>query len=105
VASLLKQCCYTATLTPSDTDTSATPNIDVSLRSSATKTNNPTSTMCQKFNIRTPGKAALVMEIVGEMKSPEKAPVRRQLLGGNKSNNTILEQQNQEIHSRSPMSR
>jgi hypothetical protein len=30
----------------------------------------------------TPDKAALVMELVGEMKSPEKVPVRRQLLGG-----------------------
>jgi hypothetical protein len=40
--------------------------------------------MCQKFNIHTPDKAALVMglELVGEMKSPEKMPVRRQLLGG-----------------------
>ncbi len=28
--------------------------------------------MCQKFNIRTPNKAALVMELVGEMKSLEK---------------------------------
>jgi hypothetical protein len=68
VASLLKLCCYTTTLTPRDTDTSAAPNIDVSLRSSATKTNNATNTMCQKFNIRTPNKAALVMELVGEMK-------------------------------------
>jgi hypothetical protein len=40
--------------------------------------------MCQKFNILTPNKGALVMELVGEMKSPEKAPVRRQLLGGTK---------------------
>jgi hypothetical protein len=31
-----------------------------------------------------PNKAALVMELVGEMKSAEKAPVRRQLLGGTK---------------------
>jgi hypothetical protein len=38
--------------------------------------------MCQKFNIHTPDKASLVMELVGEMKSPEKVPVRRQLLGG-----------------------
>jgi hypothetical protein len=45
-------------------------------------TTNSTSTMCQKFNIRTPDKAALVMELVGEMKSPEMVPVRRQLLGG-----------------------
>jgi hypothetical protein len=34
--------------------------------------------MCQKFIIHTPDKAALVMELVGEMK----VPVRRQLLGG-----------------------
>jgi hypothetical protein len=80
VASLLKLCCYTTTLTPSDTNTSAAPNIDVSLRSSATKTTNATNTMCQKFNIRTPRKAALVMELAREMKSLEKAPVRRQLL-------------------------
>jgi hypothetical protein len=72
VTSLLKLCCYTTTLTPSDADTSATPNIDMSLRSSATKTNYATNTMCQKFNIRTPNKAALVMELVGEMKSLEK---------------------------------
>jgi hypothetical protein len=45
-------------------------------------TANSTSMMCQKFNIRTPDKAALVMELVGEMKSPEMVPVRRQLLGG-----------------------
>jgi hypothetical protein len=37
--------------------------------------------MCQKFNIHTPDKAALVMELVGEMKSPEKVSVKRQLLG------------------------
>ena len=40
--------------------------------------------MSRKFNIRTLDKAALVMERVGEIKSPEKAPVRRQLLGGSK---------------------
>jgi hypothetical protein len=40
--------------------------------------------MCQKFNIHTPDKAASVMELVGEMKSPEKAPVRQKLLGGTK---------------------
>jgi hypothetical protein len=45
-------------------------------------TTSSTSTMCQKFNIRTPDKGALVMELVGEMKSPEMVPVRRQLLGG-----------------------
>ena len=49
--------------------------------------------MSRKFNIRTLDKAALVMERVGEIKSPErlqsgeikspeKAPVRRQLLVG-----------------------
>jgi hypothetical protein len=39
--------------------------------------------MCQKVNIRRPDKAALlVMELVRDMKSPEKVPVRRQLLGG-----------------------
>jgi hypothetical protein len=43
---------------------------------------NASSKMCQKFNIRTPDKAALVMELVRDMKSPEKVPVRRQLLGG-----------------------
>jgi hypothetical protein len=80
VASPLKLCCcqepdtnYTADTSPPSTKatiaTSSIPN---------------TSTMCQKFNIHTPDKAALVMglELVGEMKSPEKMPVRRQLLGG-----------------------
>jgi hypothetical protein len=38
--------------------------------------------MCQKFNIRTPDKAALVMELDWEMKSPEKILVRRQLIRG-----------------------
>jgi hypothetical protein len=67
---------------PSDADTSVTPSIDASLRPSSTMIN-ATNTMCQKFNmIPTPDKAALVMENVREMKSPEKAPVRRQLLGG-----------------------
>jgi hypothetical protein len=38
--------------------------------------------MCQKFNMRMPNKAELVMELFGEIKSLEKAPVRQQLLGG-----------------------
>jgi hypothetical protein len=55
-------------------DTSTT-SIDATMRSPYTTTNS-TSTMCQEFNIRTPDKAALVMELVGEMKLPEKIPVR-----------------------------
>jgi hypothetical protein len=103
VASLLKLCCPDTTPLISSEDTSTT-SIDATMRSPYTKTNS-TSTMCQKFNIRTPHKAALVIELVREMKSPEKAPVRRQLLRGNESNNTILEKQKQEIHSPSPMYR
>jgi hypothetical protein len=80
VTSLLKLCCPDAThLMPSE-DT-ATTSIDAPM-SLLDITTNSTSTMCQKFNIRTPDKAALVMELVGEMKSPEMVPVRRQLLGG-----------------------
>jgi hypothetical protein len=82
VASLLKLCCPgTTPLMPSE-DASTT-SIDATMRSPYTKTNS-NSTMCQKFNIPMPDKAALVMELVGEMKSPEKAPVRQQLLGGTK---------------------
>jgi hypothetical protein len=51
VASLLKLYCYTTALMPSDSDTSATPSIDVSIRSLATKNNNATKSMCQKFSI------------------------------------------------------
>jgi hypothetical protein len=64
----------------------ATTSIDATLSIPDTTTNS-TSTMCQKFNIQTPDKAALVMELVRDMKSPENVPVRRQLLGG--SNVTI----------------
>ncbi len=83
VTSLLKLCCEEADtdpLTPSG-DTSETPISDTTAESSSTSTN-ASSKMCQKFNIRTPDKAALVMELVRDMKSPEKIPVRRQLLGG-----------------------
>ena len=84
VDSLLKLCCPDATpLMPSE-DTSedtVTTSIDATISILDTTTNS-TSTMCQRFNIHTPDKAALVMELVGEMKSPEKVPVRRQLLGG-----------------------
>jgi hypothetical protein len=77
VANLLKRCYEevdTTSLMPSD-DTSSTPSIDVPLVSSSTKTNT-TNIMCQQYNICMPNKAALVMELVGEMKLPEKAPVR-----------------------------
>jgi hypothetical protein len=40
--------------------------------------------MCQRFNIHIPDKVALVMELVGEMKSPKKAPVRQKLYEGSK---------------------
>jgi hypothetical protein len=81
VTSLLKLCCPDATpLMPSE-DT-ATTSIDATMSLPDTTTNS-TSTRCHKFNIHTPDKAALVMELVGgEMKSPEMVPVRRQLLGG-----------------------
>ncbi len=78
MASLLKLCCKeveTAPLMPSN-DASPTPSIDVSTKPDAT------NSRCRKFNIRTLDKTAIVMELVGEMKSPEKAPVRQQLLGG-----------------------
>jgi hypothetical protein len=83
VASLLKLCCKDADthpLTPSG-NTSGTPISDATAESSSTSTN-ASSKMCQRFNIRTPDKPALVMELVRDMKSPEKVPVRRQLLGG-----------------------
>jgi hypothetical protein len=67
-------------LTPSG-DTSETPISDATAESLSTSTK-ASSKMCQKFNIQTPDKAALVMELVRDMKSPEKVPVRRQLLGG-----------------------
>jgi hypothetical protein len=80
VTSLLKLCCPDATpLMPSE-DT-ATTSIDATISIQDTTTNS-TSTMCHKFNIQTQDKAALVMELVRDMKSPEKVPVRRQLLGG-----------------------
>jgi hypothetical protein len=82
LARLLKLCCKeggTTPLMPSNAITSVTPSIGASLRPSSTMIN-ATNTMCPKFNIRTPDKAALVMEPVREMKSPEKAPVRQQLL-------------------------
>jgi hypothetical protein len=77
VTSLLKLCCKEADthpLTPSG-DTSATPISDATAESSSTSTN-AGSKMCQKFNIQTPDKAVLVMELVRDMKSPEKVPVR-----------------------------
>jgi hypothetical protein len=81
VDSLLKLCCPNTTpLMPSE-DTPTT-SINATMRSPYTTTNS-TSRMCQKFNIRTtPDKAALVMELVRETKSPEKIPVRQQLLRG-----------------------
>jgi hypothetical protein len=43
-----------------------------------------TSTMCEKFNIHTPDKAALVIELVlEEMKSPEKVMLVLFGLGNN----------------------
>jgi hypothetical protein len=102
LVSLLKLCCKeadTTPLIPSD-DTYVTPSIDATLRSSSTETN-ANNTLCKTFNIRTPDKAALVMELFGEIKFPEKAPVRRQLLGGSK----VLERQNEEIHLCPPMYR
>jgi hypothetical protein len=68
VAILLKLCCCQEPGTTSTADTSP-----LSINATITTSNNPnTSKVCQKFNIHTPDKAALVMELVGEMKSPEK---------------------------------
>jgi hypothetical protein len=68
VAILLKLCCCQEPDTNSTADTSPS-SINATITTSGIP--NP-STMCQKFNIHTPDKAALVMELVGEMKSPEK---------------------------------
>ena len=83
MASLLELCCEEVGTLPLmlSGKTSTTPISDVTAESSSMSTNAP-SKMCQKFNIQTPDKAALVMELVRDMKSPEKVPVRRQLLGG-----------------------
>jgi hypothetical protein len=78
VASLLELCCCQEPDTTSTTDISP-PSIDATIATSSIPN---TSTMCQNFEFHTPDKAALVTELVGEMKSPEKVPVRRQLLGG-----------------------
>ncbi len=75
MASLLKLCCEEADtdpLTPSG-DTSETPISDTTAESLSTSTN-ASSKMCQKFNIRTPDKAALVMELVRDMKTLEREP-------------------------------
>ena len=71
VDSLLKLCSCQEPDTTSTANTSL-PSINATI---AIPTIPNTSTMCQKFNIHTPDKAALVMELVGEMKSPEKVPV------------------------------
>jgi hypothetical protein len=72
VASLPKLCCYHEPDNTSSADTSP-PSIKATIATSSIPN---TSTMCQKLNIRTtPDKAALVLELVGEMKSPEKVPV------------------------------
>ena len=78
VDSLLQLC---SCQEPGTTSTSNTPLPSIKATIAISSIPN-TSTMCQRFNIHTPDKAALVMELVGEMKSPEKVPVRRQLLGG-----------------------
>jgi hypothetical protein len=106
LASLLKLCCKEADthhVTPSG-DTSATPISDATADSFSTLTN-ASSKMCQKFNIRTRDKAALVMELVRGMKSPEKVPVRRQLLGGQNVTIQSLNKKDEEIHSHSPVQR
>jgi hypothetical protein len=65
VTSLLKLCCPDATpLMPSEDTTTTSIDAPMSLPDTTT---NSTSTMCQKFNIHTPDKVALVMELVGEM--------------------------------------
>jgi hypothetical protein len=87
VASLLKLCCCQEPNTTSTADTSP-PSIKATIATSSSIPN--TSTMCQKFNIHTPDKAALVMELVGEIILPEKVPVRRQLLGGGPKSQSIL---------------
>jgi hypothetical protein len=86
VDSLLKLCSCQEPDTTSTANTSL-PSIEATISISSIPN---TSTMCQKFNIHTPDKAALVMELVGEMKSPEKVPVRRQLLGGGPKSQSIL---------------
>jgi hypothetical protein len=80
VAILLKICCCQELDASSTADTSP-PNINAIV---TTSTIPNTSTMCQKFNIYTPGdKAALVMELVGKMKSPEKVMLVLLGLGNN----------------------
>jgi hypothetical protein len=69
VAILLKLFCCQEPDTNSTADTSP-PSINATITTSSTILN--PSTMYQKFNIYTPDKAALVMELLGEMKSPEK---------------------------------
>jgi hypothetical protein len=73
---LLKLCCEeveSTSLMPSAD--SLPPSNDVSSRSLPTKSNT-SKIICKKFNIHTPDKAVLAVELVGQMKSPEKAPVR-----------------------------
>jgi hypothetical protein len=79
VASLLKLCCCQEPDTTHAADTSLS-----SIKATIAISSIPnTSTMCRKFNIHTPDKAALVMELVGEMKSPEKVMLVLFGLGSN----------------------
>jgi hypothetical protein len=60
VASLLKLCCCQEPDTTSTADSSP-PSINATITTSSIPN---TSTMCQKCNIHTPDKAALVMELI-----------------------------------------
>jgi hypothetical protein len=67
-AILLKLRCCQVPDTTSTANTSP-PSINATITTSSIPN---TSTMCQRFTIHVPDKAALVIELVGEMKSPEK---------------------------------
>jgi hypothetical protein len=80
VAVLLKLCCCKEPDTTSTTDTSP-PSINATTTTSSIPN---TSTMCQKFNnIHAPKISALVMKLVGEMKSPEEVMLILFGLGNN----------------------
>jgi hypothetical protein len=80
--------------TPSTTRVNTSPTIDTTSRSPSKS--NVKETMCERLNIRTPDKATLALELVGEMKTPDRAPLMRYLITGSKNtvpslNNKIKE--------------
>jgi hypothetical protein len=86
VDDLVELCCKEVDDTPStpSVDTPSTPRVDTSPTTddtsrSPSKSNVP-KTMCEQFNIHTPDKRALALELVEELKTPDRGPIMRQLV-------------------------